>query len=170
MKALLIMLLAALLTGCSAETVWERVTDSDLRTEAVWQAQAYTVQLAIPAQAELTERSDGVMLYSVDDGSCEISSHVFLASSADSAVYYLSGLRSSRLNVIETTRFGLPEYHFAWFAQTEAGGRIYQADLVMDGTHCYAVMTSAAEERAKDYDELFRQVFSGFGLSAPDAV
>ena len=172
MKVIALAILLLLLgSGCTAETVWETVEDT-LPPQQVsgWQRQAYSIEAAMPQDAEFLGSNAEGSLYTVHDGAMEIQTARFLASDLDSAVKHLSGLRAEKLTVIQTTRFGLPEYQFGWYTVTEQGGRLCQADLVMDGTCCYAVVTSVAEAENKAYQEACRQVFASFGLYFDEEV
>lgn len=167
-----LLLLAVLLCGCSgAEPAWETVDDV-LPSEPVssWQEEAYTITVGVPAEAALLASSNGWNLYATETGDCEIQTGAFLASSLDSAVRQLSGYDADRLLIIETTRFDLPEYQFAWYTDREEGGYLCQADLVMDGMRCYAVVCSRAEAAGSAYDGAIRQVFSSFGLHYDEGV
>lgn len=171
-KMLLLFCLVLLLSGCGAAApVWETVDDT-LPAEPVgsWLEDAYTIVVDAPEGTDLLASTDGCQLYGTASGDYEVETDVFLASSLDSAVRQLSGYDSDRLLIVETTRFSLPEYHFAWYTETEAGGRLYQADLVMDGTCCYAVVCSSLESAGNAYDSDSRQVFSSFGLYYDEGV
>ena len=171
MKVLVLALLLVMLTGgCASQEAWETVDDALPQQVGAWQTQAYSIQVALPMGAEFVGADTEGSLYAVEDGELEIRTATFLASELNAAVKHLSGLQAERMTVVQTTRFGLPEYHFAWYAQTEEGGRVCQADLVMDGLCCYAVVTSVPEDNGKDYQQTCRQVFSSFGLSFDEGV
>lgn len=164
MKKILLCCLLVFLTGCSTETVWETVEDSQSEVKQVWQEQSYTVEIPVLQTMTLVEETYNEQLYVLEGENYEVSSFTYLASSLNSAVKYLSGLEAAEMTVIETSRFGLPEYHFAWYTQTEQGGYLCQADLVMDDTACYAVVVRAPEESSADYAAYSKKVFSAFGL------
>lgn len=171
-KISLLMCLVLLLSGCTAAApVWETVDDV-LPAEPVasWLDEAYTIAIAVPDGAELLASTDGCRLYGTASGDYEVETSVFLASSLNSAVRRLSGYDADHLLIVETTRFSKPEYHFAWYAETEEGGRLSQADLVMDGSNCYAVVCSSLETAGNAYDDDSRQVFSSFGLYFDEGV
>ena len=170
MKIICLLLVLMLCSGCAAKPVWEYVQDEPSVQTGVWQQEAYSIEMAIPAKTDLVLEAEGEKLYVMQDGAYELSSHVFLASSMESAVKYLSGQSAEHMTVIGSKRFDLPEYHFAWYTQTEQGGRLCQADLVMDGIRCYAVVTNVAEDEAKAYESVSRQVFSSFGRFLDEGV
>ena len=170
MKLVYLAALWLLLSGC-AMPVWETVEDELPVSEvSVWQEETYTIQLGLPETVSLTETRDGWQSYSDADGILEIETGTFLTSGMDSAVRMVSGFNAEDLTVLQTSRFGMPEYQFAWVSQTEQGSRLYRADLVLDGTVCYAVICSRPETAGNDRDQQIRQVFSTFGLFTDEEV
>ena len=170
MKRVCLVLLCLLLSGCSTP-VWETVED-EIPVAAVssWLEEAYTVQFGVPESVSLLEEREGWQVYGTEDGSLEIETRTFLTSGLESAVRTVSGFEAEELTILQTTRFGLPEYQFVWLAQTEQGSRLYRADLVLDGMDCYAVICSRPESAGDDYDQEIRQVFSSFGLFTDEGV
>lgn len=110
----------------------------------------------------------GGKVYGVN-GDYRIETSVFLASGLDSAVHQLSGLDAHGLTIVETVRFDLPEYHFAWY-DGSGEGLLRQADLVLDGETCYAVVCSRTEAAGPEGDAMTRSVFSSFGLYRDEGV
>lgn len=157
-----------LLTGCSVPA-WETVEDF-LPSQPVsgWMETAYEIQIGLPEQAALTWETGGCKLY--EAGNLEIETDTFLASGLNSAVRHLTGYEAEQVSILQTERFDLPEYQFAWYSQTEEGGQMCRADLVMDGTVCYAVVCRAPEDAGNVLGEEVRQVFSSFGLSDREMV
>lgn len=167
MGVIAVLLACLLLTGCSSTVVWEQVQDLEpVQQVASWQEEAYFLQIGVPQELSLTDRVQNCSLYETDDGRWQVQTQMFLASDLDTAVRYLSGYEADRVTILQTSRFGLPEYRFAWYCQTEEGGRLCRADLVMDEMVCYAVVSSTAEETGDCYEQQIRQVFASFGLSA----
>ena len=159
-----------LLSGCSVP-VWETVEDTQpVVAVSSWLQDAYTVQFGVPETVDLLEQKEGWQLYGTADGSLEIETRTFLVSGPDSAVKAVSGFEAEQLTILQMSRFGLPEYQFAWVSQTEQGSRLYRAELVLDGTKCYAVICSRPEEAGDSHDQAIRQVFSSFGLFTDEGV
>lgn len=158
----------ALLTGCSVP-VWETVEDfQPSQPVSGWMETAYEIQIGLQEQPELIWETAGCKLY--EAGNLEIETDVFLSSGLDSAVRRLTGYEVEQISILQTERFALPEYQFAWYSQTEEGGQMCRADLVMDGMVCYAVVCRVPEDQGNTMSEEVRQVFSGFGLSGKEAV
>ena len=170
MKILSLMVVCLLLTGCSAP-VWETVEDEVPAVPvSSWLEDAYSVQLGLPGSVELLEEREDWKVYGTRDGELEIETRTFLTSGPESAVRTVSGFEAEELTLLKLSRFGLPEYQFAWVSQTEQGARLYRADLIMDGTCCYAVVCSSLENAGDYYAFQARQVFSSFGLSMLEVV
>jgi len=162
--------LFTLLTGCG-QPVWETVNDIVLSEPVkAWQEEAYVMQLGVPEEAKLILENDSGCIYSTANAELEIETRTFLASGLEHAVKTVSGFSQDELTILQTTRFDLPEYQFAWVSQTEQGARLYRADLIMDGTSCYCVVCSNLENTDDYYAFQARQVFSTFGLSGDMGV
>ena len=100
----------------------------------------------------------------------EVETRVFPASDMASAVKVLSGYEEDRLNILQTERFDMPEYQFAWVTQTECGQRLSRADIVIDETACYAIVCSTLEQSGNAHAEDVRQVMATFGLYTDEGV
>ena len=170
MKKLGLVLAFLLLTGCSAP-VWETVQDEVPAVPvSSWLEEAYTMQFGLPDSVALLEEREGWKVYGTQNGELEIETRTFLTSGPESAVRTVSGFEAEELTLLKLSRFGLPEYQFAWLAGTEQGNRLYRAELVLDGTNCYAVICSRPEDAGDRYDTEIRQVFSSFGLLTDEEV
>jgi len=170
MKILSLVVVCLLLTGCSAP-VWETVEDVVPAVPvSSWLEDAYSVQLGLPSSVELLEEREDWKVYGTRDGELEIETRTFLTSGPESAVRTVSGFEAEELTLLKLSRFGLPEYQFAWLAGTEQGCRLYRAELVLDGSNCYAVICSRPEAAGAQYDSEIRQVFSSFGLFTDEEV
>lgn len=163
MKFLVLISLALALSGCSMQTAsWETVADTIEQ-----QQPTYDITVGL-SESALTDRTDRCKRYETRD--IQVDTQTFQAANLDAAVRYLSGFEAEKLTILQTSRFDLPEYQFAWYSQTEEGGRLYRADLVMDGMSCYAVVCSSPEQAGETAWEEARQVFSSFGLSPAELV
>lgn len=168
MKRMLLFAALLLLSGCS-RPVWETVEDElPLVAAASWQDTAYEITLGLPEGVTLREETDAFRLYEGEE--LQVETCRFLTAGLDSAVRMVSGYEAQELTILQTTRFDLPEYQFAWASQTEQGSRLYRADLVLDGTVCYAVVCSRPESAGNTLDAGIRQVFSSFGLFTDEGV
>lgn len=163
MRWLILVWCLLLLTGCGAQPVWETVEDIIPTDGQI--LHTYDISLDLPLT--YLGGNDRNCLYA--SGSVEVETTSFYAVGLDEAVRQLSGFLPGQLNMIKTVRNDLPEYQFAWYSETEEGGRLFRADLVMDDTACYAVVCSAPET-AEGFHEQARAVFSAFVLSEPEKL
>ena len=129
---------------------------------------AYTITIGVPKDATEVFNDHGSKLYRHEGGEYEIRTMVFSAENADSAVRKIVGEKQKNMSIMETTRFSMPEYRFAWYDTGEKA--LLRADLVMDGTICYAVIFSVDEQMGGKYDPLITEVFSTFGLYFDEGV
>lgn len=161
-----------MLCGCAAtQTVWETVDDV-LPVMAAEKSEAYAMSFDVPLDALLGEISESGArrVYVCSDGGYEISAETFEAESIDAAVRRLSGFSAEQLQLVRTRRFGMAEYQFAWYATGDEGGRVYRADVLMDGTYGYALVFSVKEGTGADYADTAEQVFSSFNLFYDEQV
>lgn len=168
MKVWTLALALALLAGCSGP-IWETV-DDQLPGEAVpvWQETAYTISAGLPEEAVLVSEEAGLQRYRVDETGMEVESRVFLAWSPAAAVRMLSGREAADLTILETARFGLPQYQFAWYDAST--GRLCRADLILDGMTGYALVCSLPEDQGADLAAASQPVFGSFGLYTDEGV
>ena len=168
MKIIALLGILFLLTGCSVSTAtWETVEDQLPELSTAAEQTRYDIAVGLPETA-LTDEVEDCRRYETQALQVEVST--FFASDFQDAVHRLSGFSADKLTVLQTSRFGLPEYQFAWYCQTEEGGRLCRADMVMDGVTCYAVVCSAPESGGEAAREAARQVFSSFGLLPAELV
>ena len=159
--------LGALLCGCAAaEPAWETVDDTIVQDTGSYLDSTYTMLFDVPADAQEDAlcSGDGRTVYTNAAGDYEIVGQTMLCADADTAVRRLSGFSPENLDVIETTRFGLPEYRFAWYTSGDEGGSLCRADVLLDGTVCYALTFSARERCGSTYDSTAEQVFATLSL------
>ena len=170
MRFMCVCLGLVLLCGCAAP-VWETVEDTvPVTATSPWTENTYDIQIGIPVSAELLAEREDWKVYAVQDSGLEIETRTFLTSGAEQAIKTVSGYEAEQLSVLQMSRFGLPEYQFAWVSQTEEGSRLYRAALVLDGMECYAVICSRPETAGGSCEQEIRQVFSSFGLFTDEGV
>lgn len=156
------------LSGCTAQNTWETVKDV-LPEEAVSVMEdAYRVWLDVPDDALLALASDDgtQMVYEQTEGEYEITVQTFLSSEPESVMRRLTGFEPEQVQTLQTRRFGLPEYQFAWFTTGADGGWLCRADLLQDDVYCYAVTFSVREGIGAKYAETAQQVFQSIAMNA----
>jgi len=162
MKKWLCFLLCLFVVGCSrSEPTVETVTDEAVMS--VSGQQNYEILVYIPNDVVSSSAPDQCgIVYRQEDGSYQYETKLFLADTVDSAIRQICGQESGDLTVIETSRFGLPEYRFAWYED----GFNHRADLVQDGQQYYALIFSTPEEMGNSCQKVMAQVFASFGISS----
>ncbi len=169
MKKLNLILLTAamlLLCGCSKSAMtWETVNDT-IEVSAPVKEPAYAITFDVPADTvkQTFACTRGREVYEQENGDYEIVSEVLQNCGIESAAKALTGFESRNLFMIRTTRFGMPEYQFAWYSLGEDGGRVCRAAVLDDGQDCYCLSFCTKEEYTGDYDNTIEQVFSSLGL------
>lgn len=158
------LVLAAVCCGCASTTTWETVDDEIVAASGPAE-EPYIITFGVPEDVNLEPLSEGSRnLYVQKDGDYEILSDVVTAPNADEAICQVSGFDAEDLDVMETTRFGLPEYRFAWVSESDEGSYVSQAAVVEDGSYYYVLVFSAREEAGNTYDSCAESVFASFGI------
>jgi len=156
--------LGAALCACRAEPDWETVDDPAVPVMAPASA-PYIITYGVPNDATeepLSEKNRS--LYVGQNGDYEILSEVITAATLDDALRQVSGFGEDELEIVETTRFGLPDYRFAWSSVSDEGEYVSEASLVEDGDYYYALVFSVRQGLGGQYDECAASVFASFGL------
>ncbi len=156
--------LAAPLFACRAEPDWETVDDETVQAAAPVEP-PYVITYSVPGDSSMEPFSArDRSLYIGEDGEYEILSDALKAASLDDALRQVSGFGEDQLELIETTRFDLPAYRFAWSSASDEGEYVSQASLVKDGDYYYALVFSVREGLGEKYDDCAEAVFASFGL------
>jgi len=168
MKKLWCLLLAGLLllSGCAAEPAWETVNDENTAAASAEERAPCSIRFGVPEDAaEQMISPDGTRnVYTQAGGDYEIVSEVIPAESLDEAVRHVSGFGADEVQLLETTRFGLPEYRFAWSDESDEGRYVSRASLIRDGSYFYSLVFSVREGLFDKYSDCAAAVFSSFGL------
>ena len=167
-KTAILPLLALLLPlcGCSSSVrTWETVND-EIETAVFLQEPTYSMSFDVPQDAvrRTFACSQEREVYEQADGDYEIVAETLRTDSIESAVKTLTGYDSDRLLLLKTTRFGMPEYQFAWYSLGEDGGRVCRAAVLADGESCYCLSFSTKEACTATYDSTMEHVFATLGL------
>lgn len=163
MRKWLCLTMFLLLVGCSGpRPAIETVTDEAV--QSVSGQEKYEILVYTPQDVVLySDASAGSgKVYQQEEGSYQYETKILLADTAQSAIRQISGREYDDLTVIQTSRFGLPEYRFAWYQD----GFNCRADVVQDGQQFYCVIFSVAETAGNSCKEVMAQVFASFGISS----
>ena len=150
--------------GCSARVTWETVNDPTPPAPAAVE-QPYLITFGVPDDvAQPVSGVDGGNLYVQEDGDYEIYSEVLTASDKEAAIRMVSGFDAADLDIVETERFGLPEYRFACVSASDEGNYVSQASVGGDGSYFYTLIFSVREEAGNQYADCAQAVFASFGV------
>ena len=154
--------LAALLRGCASRQVWERVSDPLADPEE----RVCSVMFTLPdgASEEAISGTQARRVYTDPACGYEIVAERMETPSLEAAVKRLTGFSFDALHPLKTTKCGLPEYRFAWYASGDEGGRLYRADVLKDEGYCYALVFSVPEGSGTAYDSTAEAVFASMSL------
>lgn len=168
MKRLVLFLpLVFLLCACAhrSEIVWETVDDDLSETVGAW---SDTYAIFVPTADDVAvfapTAAQTETVYAPESGDYTMVTKTYLAADLESAVRQLSGFGASELQIVQTTRHGLPEYRFAWYEPSGESGRVCRADLIMDGERCYACVFSVQEAVGGKYASLIADTFAHLSL------
>ncbi len=156
-KFVWMVLLAALLTGCTAEETLETVSDEWL-VPAMAQPREISVRLPDNVVAPVLEQ-EGRQLYMGQD--YEIMLETLAAGDLNATILALSGYEKDQLTVLETQQEGVDRYDFVWTTAGEKGDRLGRAVILDDGTYHYCM---SALRDAGDTQIVWRDVFGSFAL------
>ena len=158
MKKLIWMaLLAALLTGCTAEETLETVNDEWI-VPAMAQPREISVRLPDSALAPVLEQ-DGRRLYMGQN--YEIMVETMASGNLDATIRTLSGYEKDQLTVLETGQEDVKRYEFVWTTAGEKGDRLGRAVVLDDGDYhyCMSVLRDAGDTLV-----VWKDVFRSFSL------
>lgn len=143
------------LCGCTAEVpAKETVNDTVDQTALCYAGGTEQFTIAVPETAQLLWQTDTESYYSIDDGAMDIWVVRTKNHDAISMVKVLTGMNPDINDVI--TSGGVCRY--AWYAQSETGGRNCCAAIAIDGVDGFAVICTADETAGNRYDDLLRSI------------
>lgn len=158
MKRLIWMvLLTALLSGCTAEETLETVNDEWL-VPAMARPKEISVRLPDNAVAPVLEQ-DGRRLYMGQD--YEIMVETMASGDLNATVRSLCGYDKAQLTVFETRQENADRYDFVWTTAGEKGDRLGRAVILDDGDYhyCMSVLRDAGDTLV-----VWKDVFRSFSL------
>lgn len=175
MKKLLVGLLCLLpLCGCAAETQWETVSDTidDAVAVSSLGEQPYQISFSVPMDAvlETFSQTNTSTVYSHAEGDYEISALVMETTGIDEVIQELTGYVPEVVQTVQTERYGMPQYQFVWYSQSEDGGWLHQASVLTDVEYSYALVFSAREQTGTTYSDCRSEVMKSFGLYTYEGV
>ena len=157
-KFIWMVLLAALLTGCTAEETLETVSDEWV-VPVMAQPREVSVRLPEDTVAPVLEQ-DGRRLYMGRD--YEIMLETLSSGDLSATIRSLCGYEQDQLTVLETRQGDYSRYDFVWTMAGETGDRLGRAVILDDGEYHYCM--SAIRDQG-DTQIPWRDVFGSFSLT-----
>lgn len=160
----LILLLAALLTGCGAAETMETLGNVDHISPT--QAPIRAVMLDLPADAakDALSGEEGVTVYSCDN--YMILLQTFSGGNMVESVRKLSGFSPDALTVLESACRDHKRYDWVWTAASDEGDMVCRGALLDDGKYHYALCAMALSVDAGALKEEWNDLFSSFCLES----
>ena len=160
MKLVAILLLAAMLTGCSRTAVYETVND-----EAAQPVSASPREILFDLAQEPVlpaMESDSGTLYLCGD--FDVVVHTCQAGDLRNTVQEVSGFLPEELTLIQTGNGEVDRYEFVWTSATDFGQQIGRAAVLDDGNYHYILSATVDAELIEEYQEIWNGIFESFQL------
>lgn len=164
-KCWLIMIIALLLTGCSAQETFETI--SDIYGVAASTA-LHEVQLSLPddAVSQSMEAEDGSKLYMCDGYTITV--QTMESGDLDRTLQEMSGFSRDELTVMKTMRNGIACYESVWCTAGEEEDQICRSVILDDGNFHYGVTVMANYSLAADLNLTWQQILGSATLVSID--
>ena len=138
-KVLMILLLAAILTGCSKEKMMETVSDVQ-DTPVIAPMQQILVQLPPDMVSPVLESEDMGALYECDDYSVTV--QTVEAGDLARTIRNTTGMDKESLQIIKTQQGDVKRYQWVWSTTGESGIQVGRGCILDDGIYHYVPSTS----------------------------
>lgn len=157
MKMLLI-LMAVLLCGCTAQETFETISDEPVQV-VMARPREISVRLPDNAVAPVLE-SEAEQVYLSE--AYELVIETVASGDLDATVRRISGYGRDQLTVMETQWDDVTRYEFVWAAAGENGERLGRAVILDDGDYHYCMSVLRDAEAVSQV--VWRDVFASFEL------
>ena len=159
-KAVSVLLIALLLTGCAARETYETVADAQA-VPAMANPRDISVRLPEDAVAPVLD-GEGEQVYLSDD--YEIVVEILESGDLTETIRALSGYDRDHLTVMETYLDGVSRYEFVWACAGEMEDRIGRAVVLDDGDYHYCLSLVRDASTTEGSQIVWDDIFSSFTL------
>ena len=160
-KYAIFLLISLLLAGCAAEETFETVADDWVQSVA---APMREVILILPEEAAApVSAGEKGMLYRC--GGYEIMVETLSSGDLEATVREVTGYSLENLTVLETREGDYKRYDMIWSCMGEQGQQVARGCILDDGNYHYVLTALAEAERAGEFEEVWKEIFSGYSLS-----
>ena len=167
-KLLMILLLCAVLAGCSPKEAYETVSDAVVEPT---QAKQMQIVFSIPEDAtrQVMEGEDTAQVYFCEDYT--LTTQVVESGDLQKTIQETTGFLPEQLSVIQLQQDDAKRYSFVWTAATDTGNQVCRCALLDDGNYHYILTAMADESKAGTLSrEVWQEIFRSFRLMAPEDV
>ena len=156
----MLLLLALLLCGCTAEETLETISDDIVQPVM---AQPREIAVSLPGEASIpTMEGDTGRMYLASD--YEIYIQTLDAGDLNATIQTVSGYERDALTVMETNQEGVDRYEFVWSSAGETGDRIGRGVVLDDGKYHYVMTVLRDAETTENTQIVWSDVFASFHL------
>jgi len=160
-----VLIVALLLSGCTARTTFETVTDvadvpamSQMRKLVITLPKEATMPTLVSAEYGSLYVCDGYM----------ISMQTMEGGDMDRTLRQLTGFAKADLTVMETELGGVKRCSCVWSAAGEGGDHVGRALVLDDGCYHYAVTVMAEFSKAGDLSAKWKELFDSVKITDID--
>lgn len=164
-KIVVVLFMALLLTGCSAQQTLETISDA---FDVSAMAKTQQIQLSLPEEAavESMENEDAGKLY-LCDGYC-VTVQTMDAGDLDRTLRQTTGFSKDKLTVIKTRTGDYSRYDCAWTATGEGGDQTCRGVVLDDGYYHYVVTVMADANKAGELSATWQHILDSASLISTD--
>ena len=159
-KAVCVLLIALLMTGCGARETYETVADVPA-VPAMAAPREISVRLPEDAVAPVLD-GEGEQVYLCDD--YEILVEILESGDLSETIKRLSGYDREKVTVMETFLDGTGRYEFVWACSGEEEDRIGRAVILDDGTYHYCLSVLRDASTTEGSQIVWEDIFASFTL------
>ena len=160
-KWFVLVLVALMLCGCGAQSVFETVDDEAVLDVSVVEQH---IHLTLPPEAAVptAQSPEGGSLYICDGYTLTV--QTLSGGDLDRTMRQVTGFSAADLQSIKTKSGNVTCYHTAWTAAGETGEQIARAVILDDGLHHYAVSVMAPAEQAGQLQDTWAELLGSVSL------
>lgn len=160
-KWMILVVLALMLTGCTARETYETVADEVIQAVS---AQPRQIHIELPEEAVLPvmENEDG-QLYMCKDYDVEVMT--LDGGDIEKTIRTVTGMDPEDLTIMETLDSELSRREFVWTAAGELGEQVCRGAVLDDGSYHYVLCAMIDAQKAAEYQEIWNGLFESFSIT-----
>lgn len=167
-KLFAVILLCAVLAGCSKKEAYETVSDGVVEQTPAKQMQ---IVFSIPEDAtrQAMDGEDTAQVYFCEDYT--LTTQVVESGDLQKTIQETTGFLPEQLSIMQVQQDDAKRYCFVWTAATDTGNQVCRCVLLDDGNYHYILTAMADESKAGLLSrEVWQEIFRSYHLMAPEDV